>query len=203
MLYTIIKAFPNFFSFFKNSYYKFSMSAESFSFPEIYNFPPFWTMQPVKETKRKQYEMWLDIILRYMKFKKATIINIDDYLNSELFNNKKIQRNLSRYEVVQLINELVNRQNAEWIGTDQKQCKIIWRKIDEWAAIIYDWAKKRNFIGTVLTFYEITKDDDTQGESFHMLEESIFDDAIKYLESKGKAVFFPNELFDERGVRFV
>ena len=156
------------------------MAAKAFNFPAIHNFPPFWTIQPVKETKRKQYEMWLDIILRYMKFKNESLLIIDDYLNSDLFNNKKIQRKLTRYEVVQLINELVNRQNAEWIGTDQKQCKIIWRKPDEWAALIYLWAQKRSFIGILLTFYEIREGDDTQGESFHKLDTTLFRDAIVY-----------------------
>lgn len=176
--------------------------SKPFQFPPVYNFPPFWTIQPVQETKRRQFEMWLDLIMKYMKFKNETTLEIRNAIKTELFNNPAIQRSLTANEVTLLINELVQRQNAEWIDAEHKKCKIIWRKADEWAAVIYKWAQTNSMIGAILTFYEIRESDDTQGEPFHMMDITLLRDAIKHLASKNKAVFIEKEELDECGVRF-
>ena len=39
-------------------------------FPEFYNFPPFFTIQPVLETREKQLALWRQLILDYHTFQK-------------------------------------------------------------------------------------------------------------------------------------
>jgi hypothetical protein len=36
-----------------------------FQLPDLYNFPPFFTIQPVLITREKQLEQWRDLILKY------------------------------------------------------------------------------------------------------------------------------------------
>eukprot|EP00953_Heterococcus_sp_UTEX-ZZ885_P016047 9047-Heterococcus_DN1.PRE.4 len=42
-------------------------SNSQFQVPEFYNFPPFFTLQPVLETREKQLKLWSDVVLGYHK----------------------------------------------------------------------------------------------------------------------------------------
>ncbi|PVU98840.1 hypothetical protein BB559_001241 [Furculomyces boomerangus] len=66
-----------------------------FEFPKIHDFPPFYTKQPVEATWLNQKKMWIELILDYCKGNRKFTININNDLDSELFNNKKINRRLS------------------------------------------------------------------------------------------------------------
>lgn len=175
---------------------------KKFAFPAIYNFPPFWTLQDVMETKRRQCDMWGDLILSYMKSHNQNELDVSKALNTELFSNKSIDRRLDRATAVFFLNQLVERQNAEWKDPG-KTIKIIWRKPEEWAAIFKDWVQKNGYQNIVFTFYELREGEGTAGEPFHMMDQDLMKKAIQCLAKDKKAKFMEAAEFDECGVRFI
>ncbi|CAB5358440.1 unnamed protein product [Rhizophagus irregularis] len=61
-------------------------SENSFSFPSIHNFPPFYTLQPTQTTWQNQAALWSEIILSYYRHHKLYRLNLSESLNSDLFN---------------------------------------------------------------------------------------------------------------------
>jgi ESCRT-II complex subunit VPS25 len=39
--------------------------------PEFYHFPPFFTLQPVLETRRMQLKLWHDFVIRWHQVREA------------------------------------------------------------------------------------------------------------------------------------
>ena len=54
---------------------------------DFYNFPPFFTLQPVAKTRAKQLNLWRDLILDYYRKNEIYTLVISD---CELFENKAI-----------------------------------------------------------------------------------------------------------------
>lgn len=62
-----------------------------FEFPEFWEYPPYFTVQPVPETFEKQKDLWCGLILRYCKHTRTFIVDVHDE-DFVLFRNKKIDR---------------------------------------------------------------------------------------------------------------
>lgn len=62
-----------------------------YTFPEQWNYPPYFTLQPVAETREKQNELWRSLLVGYCKAKRIFMIHIDDE-KFEPFYNKRIGR---------------------------------------------------------------------------------------------------------------
>jgi ESCRT-II complex subunit VPS25 len=65
--------------------------AVDFSFPEIYSFPPFFTLQPVPATLEKQLLMWCELVLAYCAHHKINALDVKAAESSPLFCNKSLQ----------------------------------------------------------------------------------------------------------------
>lgn len=64
--------------------------------PWQYEFPPFFTLQPNTDTRRKQIEAWCDLVLTYHRTTKTYVMDIQEAAQSSpLFNNAKIDRILA------------------------------------------------------------------------------------------------------------
>ena len=88
--------------------------SESAEFPWQHSFPPFYTLQPNLDSRKKQLEAWRSIILDYCQRKGLTSLDLREASNSELFNNTAIQRRLSD-EALQgknRINYIINKHAA-------------------------------------------------------------------------------------------
>ena len=69
--------------------------SESAEFPWQHSFPPFYTLQPNLDSRKKQLEAWRSIVLDYCQKRGLTSLDLREASNSELFNNTAIQRRLS------------------------------------------------------------------------------------------------------------
>jgi ESCRT-II complex subunit VPS25 len=116
-----------------------------FEFPSIYNFPPFFTKQPNKNTYQAQLEQWKEIILGYCKANKIWIIssngnplkegeeqevedgeevdNDDNYIidnnisnQANVFKNEKIQRNCNIEFIKEIFQSLLNDKMIEYVN---------------------------------------------------------------------------------------
>ncbi|RNA30360.1 vacuolar -sorting-associated 25 [Brachionus plicatilis] len=178
-------------------------------FPWQYNFPPFFTLQPNEDTKRKQLDAWSDLVLAYCKFNRIFQFDVNEMQTSELFSNKKIDRKCSLDLICVIIDELVGRNKAEWqmhgIGKNSRRnnkCFIYWNALDEWARIIYDYVVKNGLQNTVCTIYELIDSEEVKKEPFYRLDRQIFLKSIKILENSRKAELIHLDDENEPGIKF-
>ncbi|KAI8048990.1 vacuolar protein sorting 25 [Syncephalis plumigaleata] len=154
-----------------------SVSEESLVFPDIHQFPPFYTRQPTDATRTRQLEL------------------------CELCVNRAIQRQLSRDLLLEIIDTCVNKGDAEWLDTSKTELFIYWRRPDAWAQLIYNWIVVSGQRGSVLTLYELSNSTMVQGQEFYKLDDRMLRKSLKTLTSKGKAQVFSSGA-GEDGVKF-
>eukprot|EP00123_Amoebidium_parasiticum_P000835 comp11734_c0_seq1/m.6321 comp11734_c0_seq1/g.6321 ORF comp11734_c0_seq1/g.6321 comp11734_c0_seq1/m.6321 type:complete len:184 (-) comp11734_c0_seq1:78-629(-) len=172
----------------------------TFTWPSVYTFPPFFTLQPNAETRSKQVTAWCQMIKDYYRAKGLYELSVQQARNEELFNNEAIGRRASDDLIQEVLKELVQKGNAE-LMPDGRYI-VYWRSLDEWAKIIYDYIVKRSMTDQVLTIYELHSGDETEGEEFHGMDLTTFRNAIERLEYQGKATVFQGNETDGDGVKF-
>ncbi|KAI5301115.1 hypothetical protein KEM56_001952 [Ascosphaera pollenicola] len=98
---------------------------------------------------------------------------------------------------------------AEWIGAAANAnananakvtAYIWWRRPEEWASVIYEWAEQTGQKKTVLTLYELIEGEETMSQEFHGMDTAVMQKSLSVLVKNGKAQIFGNE--DEQGVKF-
>ncbi|CAH8433562.1 unnamed protein product [Heterobilharzia americana] len=174
-------------------------SENGFVWPWQYKFPPFFTLQPNIETRRKQINAWCQLLIDYFQSKKQFSLSVASIRDPScpLFNNANIQRSASSDLVSLVLDELCRRGNLEWVDRSHNNARIIWRTSEEWADLISKWARSTGHGNSVCTFYELTDGDDTRQEAFHGLDISVLINALTVLQKRGKA-----EIMGDTGVKF-
>jgi ESCRT-II complex subunit VPS25 len=165
----------------------------------FYSFPPFFTIQPVESTKEKQLALWRDLILRYHRQLKLKTLVVHE---CPLWENDDIGRKLSKEAIAQVVQDLVDQGQGEWLDEAKTQCRILWRKPEELATDIYNWATSSGNIGSVCTLYELHSGEDVNGMSFEGLDEDLLRRALEILENERKCTVFKGETSDEDGIKF-
>ncbi|KAI9505230.1 ESCRT-II complex subunit-domain-containing protein [Coemansia spiralis] len=175
-----------------------------FQFPEIYNFPPFFTRQPNDSTWKEQRRMWCDLILSYYKYNNLSSMTLAEAVSDPLFNNKQIHRSLRVDTLREVVEELVKQGNACWTGPKNTRdaCLIFWRKPEAWASIIHQWASENGMFNMVFTFFELANGDDTVEQEFHGLDPLTLRRALDVLQGQGKAQLFVGTSDEDIGVKF-
>ncbi|XP_074661707.1 vacuolar protein-sorting-associated protein 25-like [Tubulanus polymorphus] len=171
--------------------------AAVFEWPWQYNFPPFFTVQPNAETRKKQIEAWCNLILEYYRKNKLFNLDVKESQNDPIFYNKKIDRKLNLDAIQAILEELQKKGNVEWTDKRKEQCLVMWRSPEEWGKIMYQWAQSNAMMNTVCTFYELTQGDDTVNQEFYGIEDWLLIRALKTLEEQRKA-----EVIGDEGVKF-
>ncbi|KAI9910629.1 hypothetical protein PsorP6_010794 [Peronosclerospora sorghi] len=161
---------------------------DKFSYPEYYDFPPFFTLQPVRATREKQLVLWQQLILEYHR---AHDLPIFHPFTSSLFENVKISRNMAQEGRLAVVEHLIRCGHGQWEDDTKTRCRIMWKKPAEWAAEIYDFVS--GFFTT-----------DADGiVDIHGMEPWLLRDALKVLEQEGKAAVIAGETCEEDGVKFL
>ena len=175
------------------------MSAKQFEFPEHYSFPPFFTLQTVSSTRQKQLSLWRDLILRYHTANKIKTLVVHD---CPLWENGEIGRRLAESAVAAVLDDFVASGHGEWEDGGRTRVKVLWRKPEQLASDIYDWAVKNGMVGTVCTLYELHSGEDVDGASFEGADEELLRRAVAILEEGGKCALFKGDTSEDDGVKF-
>ncbi|CAM6119324.1 unnamed protein product [Calypogeia fissa] len=173
---------------------------EQFKLPYFYNYPPYFTLQPVRDTREKQIQLWKELIIKYCKTYKIFVVNLDEEF--PLFVNSSIDRKLSHEARALFLGALVSEGKAEWLDKGHRKCLILWRAINEWAKVLLDFVKEYGFEDGVMTLEEIQSGDETRGTDLAGIDRIVLVRAIKMLENSGKAVMFKGSASDDDGVKF-
>lgn len=169
-------------------------------FPDVYSFAPFFTIQPVLETREKQMALWRELILNYHTSLRIKTLVVHD---CPLWNNVEIGRSLSPEDIKVVLDNFCDSGHGEWEDPDIKtRCRIFWRKPEQLASDIYDWAEANGFIGGVCTVYELHSGEDVNGMSFQGADEELLRRALDILEQQGKCSIFQGETSSEDGIKF-
>ncbi|GFO05328.1 vacuolar protein-sorting-associated protein 25 [Plakobranchus ocellatus] len=171
-----------------------------FDWPWQYKFPPFFTIQPNIETRKKQLEAWCSLVLEYQRHTKQYSLDVTEAQSSELFYNKQLNRKLNLDAIYTVLEELRKRGNLTWKDKNRKSCTLIWRTYAEWGKIIYTWVVSRSMTNTVCTLYELTNGEDSEDQEFHGLDKDVLIQALQTLEAERKAELM--EFDGGEGVKF-
>ncbi|XP_065200693.1 vacuolar protein-sorting-associated protein 25 [Planococcus citri] len=165
--------------------------------PWQYNFPPFFTIQPNAETRKKQLEAWRSLILSYFKQTNQHLLDLSNISNLSLFNNSSISRSLNREDALVILEYLAKTENAEPIDKNRNRWYILWHSKQEWADIIMNWVQKNGYNNAVVTFHELQT---MPNQEFTDLHEDILIMGLKQLERQNKAEII--SMGDTAGVKF-
>ena len=93
--------------------------------------------------------------------------------------------------------------HGEWEDPELRtRCRIMWRKPEQLASDIYDWAVANGYINSVCTVYELHSGEDVNGMSFQGADEELLRRALGILEQQGKCTIFQGETSSEDGIKF-
>jgi ESCRT-II complex subunit VPS25 len=176
----------------------------AFVFPAIHDFPPFYTRQEHEETWARQQALWSDIILAYVRHHRIVELDVDEQLSSALFANAKIQRRAGPELARLLVDYLVQCGNSEWVeGRKKGRALVWWRRPEEWARIIADYAKDRGLGGSVCTRYELLEGEDVADQEFYKMSPALWTKVAGELERTGRArVFSTGSSATDIGIKF-
>ncbi|KAG6513810.1 vacuolar protein sorting-associated protein 25-like [Zingiber officinale] len=171
-----------------------------FKLPQFFNYPPFFTLQPVKETRDNQVKLWKELILGYCRSQRTFVIGLEE--DFPLFSNPVIERSLSHEAREVFLSALVNEGRAEWMDKGHKKCLLLWLRIQEWADYILNFVKENGFEDSVMTIEEIRSGIETRGTELAGIDRGLLVRALKLLEQKGKVAIFKGTSTDDDGVKF-
>ncbi|XP_071717129.1 vacuolar protein sorting-associated protein 25 [Rutidosis leptorrhynchoides] len=167
--------------------------------PQFFNYPPYFTLQPVRETREKQIQLWKELILDYCRTQKIFVIGLEQ--DFPLFSNPAIERSLNYEAREAFLSAIVSDGRAEWMDKNHRQCLILWHRIKDWADIILHFVKENGLEDSVMTVEEIRTGVESRGTDIHGMDATVLMRALKLLENKGKLAIF-KESSTDLGVKF-
>ncbi|XP_023760039.1 vacuolar protein sorting-associated protein 25 [Lactuca sativa] len=168
--------------------------------PHFFNYPPYFTLQPVRETREKQIQLWKELILDYCRTQKIFIIGLEE--DFPLFSNPAIERSLNHEAREAFLSAIVLDGRAEWMDKSHRQCLILWHRIKDWADLIIRFVKENGLEDSVMTIEEIRSGIESRGTDIHGMDRTVLVRALKLLENKGKLAIFKGTSTDDEGVKF-
>ncbi|CAE6436391.1 unnamed protein product [Rhizoctonia solani] len=136
-----------------------------YTLPSIHSFSGLYTQQPNPTTEASSFEVWSKLITSYGRFKNLFVLRAEDATIkdgswAEIFINPRIKRGLTERHLESILSRLVSNKLAEFEPPNQTRSVIVyWRKPEEWAEALHDWANQTGQFNTILTLYEIQNPD--------------------------------------------
>ena len=139
-------------------------------------------MQKHPETRAKQLELWSQKVLKYCKDNKLRFLDTTEAEGTELFNNKELNRHLTKTEIEQVMEYMVEHKKAEKGGATR--FNVFAESIESIGDALVQWVNKRAANGVVMTVYEVLNDESGEGQPFYKMELEMFRKVVDYLEKK-------------------
>lgn len=169
-------------------------AAAPFDLPKYWQFPPFFTLQPVLETREKQLKLWRELILTYHEH--ARLYSMGPPSSFPLFKNEALDRQLSPEGIEAVVASLVAAGEAEWEdAATRTNLMIFWKTPEALARDIAQWAAQNlTKFDSVVTVAEIHAEEQSP---FFGVDPALVLRALRLLEEEGKA-----HVIDQVGVKF-
>ena len=120
-----------------------------------------------------------------------------------LWKNASIGRELDPDGVRVIMNDFVKSGHGEWEDSELRtRCRILWRRPEQLAEDVYDWAIANGYKNGVCTVYELHSGEDVNGTSFQGADEQLLRRSLGILEHQGKCTMFKGQVSSEDGIKF-
>eukprot|EP01041_Mallomonas_annulata_P004390 gene4390-8739_t len=169
---------------------------DSFHPPKMWGFKPFFTIQPVLNTREKQLQLWRDLIIQYHIHANQFSMIPSTFA---FFENKTIDRKLSVDAINTIVDFMIASGNAEWEDGQKTRLLIIWRRPEALAGDIYNWVLKNQYVDNVFTIFELHSGEEHQDSGFYGTDPYIFRKSLEILESARKCAIFQGATSNEDG----
>ena len=171
--------------------------------PVFYNFKPFFTLQPVLETREKQLKLWRELIVSYQVHHKISVI--PDPYTFALFKNEELGRELPREGIKVVVDSLISEGLAQWEDESNNTANLIIMTESPTliANQIYEWANKYAITETIITFYDLHSGDGYTSSEFEGVDKNILRKALEILVEADRAIIFRGDTPDEDGIKFI
>ena len=127
-------------------------------------------------------DLWSLKVLQYCKTNKLLFLDTTEVEGTPLFNNTELNRHLSKAEIEQVMEYLVQQKKAEKCGLTRYN--VFSESIESIGDALVKWIESRSAGGVVMTVYEVINDESGEGQPFHNMELEMFRKVIDYLEKK-------------------
>ena len=175
----------------------------NYTFPEYFKWPFFFTLQKHPETRRKQIEMWIRLVIKFCKDNKVWRLSKSEFYEN-MGKNPKIRRKLNNEGVDLIFNSLVSEKKAMYVNPKlHDDIFILWKSYEEWEKILCDAAITRQSIEKIETLDFITQDEENAAEEYYNMDRDLLILILKGLESKGKCKLIKDDDDSYMGVQFI
>lgn len=173
----------------------------AFEWPAFYGYPPYFTLQPVAETRTRQSELWRSLILAFCRHHKLFFLTPDAADDTPLFWNKAIDRRLNAEARAAFLEDMVTAGQALWLDGGRARALVLWRPLAGWADAVAAWARDAGMAGQVVTVDELATEE-AAGTELEGLPKELIVEAVKQLEGRGVAKLFTGSSSDDLGIKF-
>ena len=155
---------------------------------DLIDYPPLYTLQPNLDVRRRQFEVWRQILLDSKQF----IFDV----SSKLFFNQKIERKINSAFFTALGDFLAKENSACWLNPEKSRLLFLPQTLDAYGDALLAWAENTGARDTVETIFHIQQT--SAGFAFEETPEELVVAALQKLEIRGKC----KVLKEGQGVRF-
>ena len=116
----------------------------------------------------KQIFIQPKFILKNFKF-------LNEFLNikKKIFFNFLFSGRLDDIGIRSVFDYLEQLKHIEWCDKQKTRCNIYWRRPEEWAIQIYEWANSIGLLNSVVTIFELTQGEDVVQEGLKLKKFSL------------------------------
>ncbi|KAJ7596015.1 ESCRT-II complex subunit-domain-containing protein [Mycena floridula] len=141
-------------------------SESGFLLPSVHSIHPFFTQedpeQPNPNTNSIATSQWSRLILAYARHRRLFTIRVEDADITggdwdEILRNERINRRIQSSYLSNILQSMVSSDSAVYDPPKQTRAVLLyWRRPEEWAETLHEWASSTGQLNTILTFYDIT-----------------------------------------------
>jgi ESCRT-II complex subunit VPS25 len=160
-----------------------------FLFPDVFQYPPFWTLQSHPETQKQQMKLWSNLICTYVRKKRQWVFDLSSPNQEfrEIFRNDGIGRYLSKHVLTTIIDGIVAEGKGEWLSPEKTRFRILGKSRKEIGDQVWKWADDTGNLNEVMTVQELMQGGATGTEEFREFEVDVFIEALRGLVKEGRA----------------
>jgi len=107
---------------------------------------------PNKKTDLKDYESWKNewskVLFDYARYAILHILYLRQTESEKPFSNFEDRKQA----LEEIAEELVNKEQAEWLSKSKEKLRVYWKSLDNWAEEIYEWVMEISPLEPILIF---------------------------------------------------
>ena len=165
-------------------------------YPDFYQLPPFFTLQPNLATRQKQCQMWTELLSSYSSATGKYELSI----NEAVFENAGINRRLSPEGYECLLQHMVHCHKADALPGGGMRVYVFSKR--ELAEMLFAFVERSGKLGSVETVFSFHAGEECEGERFAGLPKECILGALQLLEKEGKCEVFGADDVESAGVKF-